>query len=278
MLNSKQNSQANIMIKLNRIMIISLMIFTQPLMAEDISCVIEPRQIIKLSTSVEGVVDMINVERGQIVNKGQVIASLESAVEESSVTLSRERAANNATILSAREQIKMLEHKLARIKKMHTRKHSSDADLEEISTELSLAHHQLSEAQHQKKIAALELAYTENVLQQRVIHSPIDGIVIERMMSPGEYRNEQSHVVTLAEIDPLNVEMFVPLKFHGILKINDVVTITPEAPFDKPYLATVTIIDKVFDAASATFGVRMSLSNPGYVLPAGIKCSAQVGN
>jgi RND family efflux transporter MFP subunit len=239
--------------------------------------VIEPRQVINLSTSVEGVIASISVERGEVVTKGQVIATLESDVEESSVTLARERAASNTTILSARAQVKMLEHKLTRAKKMHIKKHTSDADLDEISTDLSVARHQVAEALHQKKLSQLELAYSETVLEQRVIHSPINGVVVERMMSPGEYRNEQSHIVTLAEIDPLNVEMFVPLELFGQLRQGDAVKVIPEAPFDQQYEATVTIIDKVFDAASATIGVRMSLPNPDHLLPAGIKCTAQVG-
>lgn len=245
-------------------------------LAQEISCVIEPKQLIKLSTPVEGVIAEISVERGQVVTKGQVIARLESDVEESSVTLARERAANTSSIQSARAQIELLKSKLARAEKMNTKKHTSDADLEEIRTELRVARHQLSEVLHQKKLAELELVYSENVLKQRIIESPIDGVVVEKLMSPGEYRNEQSHIVTLAEIDPLNVEMFVPLELHGAIVQGDMIRVVPEAPFEGEYKAEVEIIDKVFDAASATFGVRLKLANPDYRLPAGIKCLAEI--
>ena len=42
------------------------------------------------------------------------------------------------------------------------------------------------------------------------------------------------------------------------------------------YTATVKVIDRVMDAASGTFGVRMELPNPGLKLPAGIRCKASV--
>ncbi len=245
--------------------------------AERISCVIEPRQTVNLSTSVEGVIAEINVERGQTVTKGQVIARLESDVEESSIALARERAGNTSTILSARAQIDLLTSKLNRAKKMNTKKHTSDADLEEISTELRVSRHQLNEAQHQKRVSELELAYAEKVLAQRVIYSPIDGVVVEKLMSPGEYRNEQSHIVTLAEIDPLSVEMFVPIELYGKVSVGDMIDVVPEQPFDGSYQAKVRIVDKVFDAASATFGVRLTLANPDHRLPAGIKCEAAIG-
>jgi len=34
----------------------------------------------------------------------------------------------------------------------------------------------------------------------------------------------------------------------------------------------VTVVDKVMDAASGTFGVRLALPNPDLALPAGLKC------
>ena len=41
------------------------------------------------------------------------------------------------------------------------------------------------------------------------------------------------------------------------------------------YPATVTIVDRVADAASGTFRVRLTLPNPGHDLPAGLRCSVR---
>lgn len=38
------------------------------------------------------------------------------------------------------------------------------------------------------------------------------------------------------------------------------------------YEASVKVVDRVIDAASGTFGVRLQLPNPGYRVPAGVKC------
>jgi hypothetical protein len=48
--------------------------------------------------------------------------------------------------------------------------------------------------------------------------------------------------------------------------------IIPEAPIGGKYTAIVKIVDRVLDAASGTFGVRLELPNPDNRLPAGIKC------
>lgn len=51
--------------------------------------------------------------------------------------------------------------------------------------------------------------------------------------------------------------------------------IMPEAPVNGAYEARVTVVDRVVDAASGTFGVRLELPNPGYKLPAVLKCKAR---
>jgi multidrug efflux pump subunit AcrA (membrane-fusion protein) len=48
--------------------------------------------------------------------------------------------------------------------------------------------------------------------------------------------------------------------------------VSPENPVGQVYKVKVTIVDRVIDAASGTFGVRLELPNPKYRLPAGLKC------
>ena len=51
----------------------------------------------------------------------------------------------------------------------------------------------------------------------------------------------------------------------------------PEAPLTGEYTAKVTVVDRVVDAASGTFGVRLELPNHDLKLPAGLKCSVRFG-
>jgi multidrug efflux pump subunit AcrA (membrane-fusion protein) len=117
------------------------------------------------------------------------------------------------------------------------------------------------------------LARAVEILNQRTIRSPINGVVVERKLGPGEYAFDQAHLVTVSQIDPLNVEVFVPLSQFGKIKPGMQGEVYPEDPVGGTYLATVTIVDQVFDAASSTIGVRLELPNGDYRLPAGLKCT-----
>jgi multidrug efflux pump subunit AcrA (membrane-fusion protein) len=84
--------------------------------------------------------------------------------------------------------------------------------------------------------------------------------------------------MTLAQIDPLRVEVFVPTRFYGQLAIGMVGHVEPEAPVGGDRVGSVTVIDRVIDAASGTFGVRLRLPNPNLALPAGLKCKVRFRN
>jgi len=78
-------------------------------------------------------------------------------------------------------------------------------------------------------------------------------------------------------MDPLRVETFLPISVHGHIKVGDPADILPEAPVGGSYPAKVVVVDKVFDAASNTIGVRLELPNPELRLPAGIHCRVRFG-
>ncbi len=75
-----------------------------------------------------------------------------------------------------------------------------------------------------------------------------------------------------AQIDPLNVEVILPVSQLLFIKVGMRAKVIPEAPIGGQYIAEVKIVDRVIDAASGTFGVRLELPNPNNRLPAGLKC------
>jgi hypothetical protein len=66
----------------------------------------------------------------------------------------------------------------------------------------------------------------------------------------------------------------LPVEAYGKVKPGAKVEVLPEAPVGGKYQASVVVIDRVFDAASGTFGVRLELPNRGRKLPAGLRCRA----
>lgn len=240
--------------------------------ASEYDCVIEPEQVVRLAPSVVGVIARLDVDRGDIVRKGQILGKLQDGVETAQLVLARARATNQSPVKSAEARLEFLRRKHGRIDELHAKSVSSLAAVQEALAEANVAEQQVKEALLNMEIAALEVKHVEEVVNQRALRSPISGIVVERLLVPGEYRNEQSPILTLAQIDQLRVEVIVPIARYGEIRVGSRGKVRPEAPIGGAYAATVTIVDRVLDAASGTFGVRLALPNPELLLPAGIRC------
>ncbi|WP_119272495.1 efflux RND transporter periplasmic adaptor subunit [Taklimakanibacter deserti] len=239
----------------------------------EFDCVIEPQQVVKLASPVVGVISHLDVDRGDILSKGQVVGGLEAGVEAAALALARARATNEFSIRSAEARLRFLRGEHERLIKLQDKDIVSRAALQKAEEEANVAAHQLEERKLEKEVAALQVRHAEEVLAQRTLRSPIDGVVVERLLVPGEYQNEQSPVLTLAEIDPLRVEVVAPVTYYGQVRAGTIAEVRPEEPIGGSYPATVVVVDRVLDAASGTFGVRLSLPNPGLRLPAGIRCN-----
>ena len=111
--------------------------------------------------------------------------------------------------------------------------------------------------------------------EMRTIRSPVNGVVAKRDLTAGEYVGDKGPIMTVAQIDPLNVEVVVPVKRYGSIVRGMTAEVRPESPVGGIHTGTVVIVDKVIDAASGTFGVRVQVPNPNLALPAGLKCSVR---
>ena len=241
----------------------------------EFDCVIEPQQVVKLASPVVGVIARLDVDRGDFVREGQVVGKLADDVEAAALALALARATNEAPVQSAEARLRYLRSEHERLIDLQGKDIVSRAALQKAEEEANVAKHQLQEARHDKEIAELQVRHAEEVLAQRTLRSPIDGVVVERLLVPGEYRNEQSPIMSLAQINPLRVEVFVPSTYYRQIRAASHAQVRPEQPIGGSYTASVVVVDRVLDAASGTFGVRLALPNPDFRLPAGIRCKAE---
>jgi multidrug efflux pump subunit AcrA (membrane-fusion protein) len=185
--------------------------------------------------------------------------------------LARARAEMEATIRSKKAQLDFLLRKNQQNEELFQKGAVPFTQKDEAETNRILAEQGLLEALENKRLADLELKRATEVFNRMTIRSPIQGVVVERFLSPGEYIENQS-IMKIAQIDPLNVEVIVPVARFASIKVGMRAKVIPEAPIADQYMAEVKIVDRVIDAASGTFGVRLELPNPSYRIPAGLKC------
>ncbi len=243
--------------------------------ARSSDCLIEPSKVVRVNSGVEGVIEGIFVDRGDAVAKGQIVARLKADVDRASAAAAQARANNVYAVRAADARAAYLNSASERSEGI--RAHLARDKVEEARANADAAAEDRRAAAQDQRVAQLEYVRTQRILTEKTVYSPVNGIVTERAMSAGEYRGAStSHILTIAQINPLNVEVFAPIAQLGSVNIGDMVAIFPEDPVGGKYMAQVKVIDRVFDAASGTFGMRLELPNPGNKLPAGLRCRLEI--
>lgn len=240
-------------------------------------CLIEPTQTVDISSPVVGLLDKVNVRRGDKVRKGQVIASLESTAETAAAALARYKSEMTAPTETAKNKIEFAKRKFERRRDMHAQNFMSAQEQDEAEGELKLAESEYKLAQENKSVAKLEWQQQSSLLNLRTIRSPFDGIVVDQILYPGEVvepSGQKKSILKLAQLNPLRVYVILPMSAFGKVTTGMQVNVSPELPIGGQYVGSVNIIDRVVDAASGTFGVFLEVPNPTLDVPAGVKCKA----
>jgi len=242
--------------------------------AAGMACVITPYDAISIGTPVEGLIKTVPVDRGDWVTKGQVILTLESSFEEATVALAKAKAEAEAALKSSQLKMGFTSRKLERAQELFKTSSIAQHEVDEAQTEKALAESAHREASEHKREAELELNRATAALQLRTIRSPLNGVVVDRLLSPGELAR-QTPVMKLAQINPLRVEVFAPLSLLGKLKPGMRADVRPEGKGQPVYKAKVVVVNKVVDSASGTFGVRLEMPNPNNAIFAGLACTVE---
>ncbi|MCB1492457.1 MAG: efflux RND transporter periplasmic adaptor subunit [Rhodobiaceae bacterium] len=246
-----------------------------PLAQPVLDCLVTARSTVEIGANRTGVVEEIYKDRGDRVKQGEIVARFDLSVEQLAVKLSELKADNPIPEIAAKAKADMLDRKLERLEKLTKRRIVAEAERDEVATDLEVARQDLENARFERESARLELERQKALLDQGVVRSPVSGVVVSRNLEPGEYRNEQVHILTVAALDPLYVEIFAPLSELGRIKPGMTASVTVEDPVGLTRDATVTVVDPVVDAASGTFGVRLEMPNPDFDIPAGLRCTAR---
>lgn len=236
-------------------------------------CVIEPDQIADVGSAVTGIIEKLNVALGDRVEAGQAVVVLRAEVERANANAATLRTQVNAEVKAAAANLELARQKVVRTQQLVSKDFVSQQALDQARAEMEVAAQKHTLARSQQRIYGQEQAMAQAQLGLRTLRSPINGIVVERYSNIGE-RVEDRPVLRVANIDPLRVSLMVPITQYGQLNLGDRLTIHPELPGIGTVSATVAYVDKVVDAASNTFRVRLNLPNPDHRLPAGLRCKA----
>ncbi|MCU1304288.1 MAG: secretion protein HlyD [Candidatus Sulfotelmatobacter sp.] len=127
--------------------------------------------------------------------------------------------------------------------------------------ELKAAAGQLESAKGKYLGAEAQLSYSE-------IRSPIDGVVTDRPLYPGEMAAAGTAIVTVMDISAVIAKAHIPQADAALLKVGDKGTLTVPG-LDDPVEGKITVVSPALDPNSTTVEVWLEAKNPKQQLKPG---------
>lgn len=243
------------------------------------ACLIEPWQKIDLRSPVEGAIAAIHVDRGSIVKRGQLLVELDTGPERAALETARYRAVMEGQLQTATRRVEAAREKFQRRDELSKEQFIARQDRDDARADLLAAEAAVIEARDNRRLAELEQRRLAEAVEQRRLKAPFTGVVTERLQQVGEVAQTGENarpVLRLAQTNPLRVEVVLPVALLGKVRNGTRAEVLLEPPLAGRHAATVTVVDRIADSASGTFGVRLEVPNPNGDVPAGVKCRVQL--
>lgn len=220
------------------------------------------RQRIELSPRFMGTVTWIGVKKGDVVTNGQVVVLLDDAEYKARYHEAEGRLAE------ARASVDKAQLDYNRIVQLNKTQTESQKAEDDARIQLEVAKATLRETEGSTEVAKTFLDWT-------VIRSPIDGVVLEKLVEPNELVVPQSFGGTrgpstalIAIADPKDLQVEIDLSEADLSKVsmNQKCRVSPEAYPDKIYDGHVAEIAPEADRQKGTLQVKVQIHDPDHFL------------
>lgn len=259
-------------------------------------------QEIVLGLKVAGRISELPLDLGSTVEKGAVIARLdttefelrvrqsEAAFQQSRVRLGLPPTGTSeevdlektAFVREARAQMDSARARLDRAMQLSERGLMAKADLDTVSGAYKVTEAQyadaLDEGKNRQGVLAQrrsELEIARQQLNDTVLYAPLSGAVRQRNANVGQYLAAGAPVVTLVQMNPLRLRTEVPERDASNIRVGMMVRVTVEGTAGT-YQGRIARLSPAIDEASRTLLVETEVSNANNALRPGAFARAEI--
>jgi len=229
---------------------------------------------IEVASKVQGRVESFSVDEGDVVKKGDIIASLESS--ELSASLDQAKAIE----LTAKVKLDNSKKNYDRATKLKKKRMISDQEFDTMKSAYDGANSDYSRA-----VAARRLA--EIALNEATIRAPISGTILTKVADTGDLMAPFATVVTMADLSVLDLMLYVPETKFGRVMLKDYVYINVDSYPGETFTGRVSNISNKAEftpkniqtkeeRTTQVFGIKVKIPNADDKLKPGMPADAVI--
>ena len=235
----------------------------------------EPFRQIDLSSDETGAIQSLNVEEGDTVKQGDVVASLDDRVQALQLKIATHTANSTSQLIAAKRTLEKREAIADQLRLLKSRGHASESEIIRAEMELSIAKAKFLAAQEERAVRIVERERALVDLERRKIRAPFDGVVSKVHRRDGEFLSPlRPEIVTLIQTDRLLASFAVPSTLVQSLTEGQELEI--ELGEGHRMTAVVHKIGVQTDAQSGTVEVKLLINNGQGRYRAGEMCTLNI--
>jgi len=259
-----------------------------------------------------GTVTAINVNIGDMVRKGALLATIDPSTLQASLQQAEAQAAqasasaqgavvgypvqtqtNEATLESARAALQNAKLVFNQNQQLFKQGYVSETQLQQSQANYVQAQQAYNNAlvglrnnvvslqgvksqQAAASAASAQARLLRTELSQTYLYAPYDAVVANRLLDPGAYASPNSPVLQVARIDRVWINVNVPDDDLPFVHSGSVVSFESSSLPGKRFRAPIDTVNAVPTSGTLSYLARLELQNPGYVLRGGMLVTVTV--
>jgi len=223
--------------------------------------VTEPGRSLELAFPEAGVIRRLEVEEGDSVAAGTVLAQLDCRVLDAQLAAARMKASSTAAIQGAAATLRMREERLAQIERLANSDRANADELARARAEAEIARADYQLAREAAEEQAHLAAQTEALIEQRTLRAPFDGVVARiHHEAHASFAPQDGPVLTLVRLEELDLVAHLDHRHLDGLAEGDEVRVEA-LDRERSGNATLAFLSPVVDPSSGTARLRFRLDN-----------------
>ena len=219
-----------------------------------------PFRSIELSSDETGSIAALEVEEGDEVREDQLIAKLDTRVQELQLEIANQQANTKSQITAAEQALNKRRSISNRLNQLKARGHASQSEIIRSEMELAIAEAKYLAAQEEQVVRSIEARRAKVQLDRRTIVAPFDGVVSKVHRREGEFLSPVNpEVVTIIQVDKLLATFAIPSSQVKEFKVCKEFNLEMED--GRTIVAEVYRVGVSTDAQSGTVEVKMVIDN-----------------
>jgi RND family efflux transporter MFP subunit len=231
------------------------------LSAAELEGVTRPSADVSASFTRSGLIASVQVREGALVQKGQLLAELESEAEKKQMLLLRRQADSTLEEDKAQIEIDFRQKELKGLQEAMEKGATTQKEINDAELALKTARMNLRQAKFDRELAELKYQELESQNKMTRLRSPVEGLVEALSIDAGEPSHVNEEHVRIVRINPLWVEVAVPLAEARGLKSGSLAQVLFDGGRISSREGKVIFVSPVADTASDTVRVKIEVLN-----------------